>query len=137
LTNRALWCCLRLRFDDRELTLLRGAESVRGAGLAHAGKPAQLRAALNLAKLGRKLTGATPGAIVSLEEAELTLVLEALDFTSVELQEVARLDENDHSPRHTAVQEAFPELRGGAWRTFGITRELEALRGRLDQALDS
>lgn len=128
---------MRLRFDDRELNLLRGAESVRGAGLAHAGKPAELRAALNLAKLGRKLTGAIPGAIVSLEEGELTLVIEALDFTFAELHEVARLGENDYSPRHEAIQQAFPELRGGAWRTFGITRELETLRGRLRQALES
>lgn len=136
MTTRA-WCCLRLRFDERELALLRGAESIRGAGLAQDGRPAMLRVALNLARLGRKLSGATAGAVVSLEDSEIKLALEALDYAVAELPAVAHADESASTPSVRAALESFPELRGSTWRSFGLTREIETIRDRLRQALES
>jgi hypothetical protein len=47
------WCSLRLRFEQRELELLRHAEQLRGAVMAHTARPAELRSALTLAKAGQ------------------------------------------------------------------------------------
>lgn len=55
------WCSLRLRFDARDLVLLRAAEHVQGAALANMPRPDVLRTALNLARAGHKLGAAAPG----------------------------------------------------------------------------
>jgi hypothetical protein len=128
---------LRIRFDERELVLLRGAEQVRGAALAHAPRPALLRSALNLAKAGRKLSVATAGASVSLEEGELNLLLEALHYATEEIQHAARPAGEHDAGRRAAVLIAFPELVDHAWKTFGVVRELEALRARMRTALQA
>src|SRR4051794_18980854 len=115
------WCSLRLRFDDRELELLRGAERVRGAAMASDSRPANLRTALSLAKAGQKVAHAAPGATVVLEEAELSLLLEALRFAIPQVQSAVR-----PSSDGAAVLAAFPELVDkGAWRAFGLMREIE------------
>jgi hypothetical protein len=131
---------LRLRFDERELALLKGAEQVRGSALAHAARPDQLRTALNLAKAGHKLGQAEAGASVSLEEGEVHLLLDAVRSATDEVQRVARLTDHgrDGDQGRDAVLVAFPELvERGVWRSFGLTRELEALAGRLQTALTS
>jgi transposase-like protein len=132
------WCSLRLRFDQRELLLLRGAERVRGVALAHNARPEVLRTALKLAKAGHKLGRTTPGASVSLEQSEVSLLLEALRFATEEVQwsASARANGEPDARRRDAVLVAFPELveRGG-WRSFGLTRELQALTARLASAL--
>ena len=64
------WCSLRLRFEERELDLLRGAEQVRGADLALHARRTALRGALSLARAGHKLRATTPGATIVLEEGE-------------------------------------------------------------------
>lgn len=130
------WCSLRIRFEDRELVLLKGAEQVRGAAYATDSRPAQLRTALNLAKAARKLTYA--GASIILDEAELRLLVDALRFTTDEVRWAARAPEDDHSPRREAVLHAYPELvERGVWRGFGLSRELEDLTARLSAALSS
>jgi hypothetical protein len=129
---------LRLRFDERELVLLRGAEQVRGAALAHTSRPAQLRMALNLAKAGHKLGHADAGSSVSLEEGELSLLLEAVRYAIDEVHRAARPSDDSEDRRREAVMAAFPELvERGAWRSFGLGRELEALATRLQTALKS
>ena len=134
------WCSLRFRFDDRELTLLRGAEHIRGAAMAHAPRPEQLRTALKLAKAGHKLGVAHAGVSVTLEESELQLLLEAVRYATDEIHGAARVanDATADSRRRDVVLGAFPELadRGG-WRSFGVTRELDSLAGRLHTALHS
>jgi hypothetical protein len=132
------WCSLRLRFDDRELKLLKGAEQLRGFALAQQPRPEVLRTALNLAKAGHKLSSAAPSASVVLDETEVGLLLDALRFALPEVQWATRAPENERLPRRDAVFSAFPELidRGG-WRSFGLTRELEALASRLQGALNS
>ena len=128
------WCSLRLRFDERELELLRGAERVRGAAMAHSAGPRELRTALTLAKAGQKVSHSTPGASVVLDETELGLLLEAVRFAVPAVQAAARPD--DAADHREAVAGAFPELVDkGAWRAFGLTRELEALAARLHSAL--
>jgi hypothetical protein len=129
---------LRLRFDERELTLLRGAEQVRGMALASKPRPEVLRTALSLAKAGQKLSAAAPGASVSLDEAEVGLLLEALHFAIEEIQWTFKThDEHDARRRH-AVLTVFPELTDrGAWRSFGLSRDLEALIARLQGALSA
>lgn len=130
------WCSLRLRFDERELKLLRSAEQVRGAALAHAPRPDQLRNALNLAKAGHKLGHATAGGSVSLEEGELHLLVDALRYATEEIHLFARGADADDARRRDAVLVAFPDLaERGAWRSFSVARELEALTERLHQAL--
>jgi hypothetical protein len=125
------WCSLRLRFDDRELELLRGAERVRGDAMAHSAGPKQLRTALSLAKAGQKVAHATAGSNVVLDEAELNLLLEAVRFAIPQVQAAAR-----PSADGADVLAAFPELvEKGSWRVFGLTRDLEALAARLDSAL--
>lgn len=132
------WCSLRLRFDERELALLKGAERLRGATLAHTTRSDNLRAALSLAKAGHKIGVASPGASVSLEELELTLLIEALRFGIDELQWASRASNGQEGGRRDAVFSAFPELvEKGSWRTFGLVREIEALAGRLQTALRS
>jgi hypothetical protein len=128
------WCSLRLRFDERELQLLRGAERVRGAAMAQTGRSDSLRAALTLAKVGQKLGHSAPGASVVLDETELDLLLEAVRFAVPQVQAAARPD--DAVAHRDSVTGAFPELVDkGAWRAFGLTRELETLAARLSSAL--
>ena len=130
------WCSLRLRFDGRELELLKGAEEVRGASLAHTTRPEGLRSALSLAKAGRKLGVASPGASVSLDESEVGLLLEALRFATDEVRQTTRTEDHQDATRREAVMAAFPELvQKGTWRSFGLLRELEALAARLSVAL--
>jgi hypothetical protein len=125
------WCSLRMRFDQRELQLLRGAEQLRGAAMAQAARPDELRRALNLAKAGQKVGRGVPGGSVVLEEGELELLLDAVRFAIDQVPVAARGAEGSR-----AVTEAFPELvEKGAWRAFGLSRELEALAARLAAAL--
>jgi hypothetical protein len=127
---------LRLRFDQRELELLKGAEHLRGTRFAHTARADVLRSALSLAKAGQKLGSATPGASVSFEEAELGLLLEALHFAVQEVHWVARSDNGQDDARRDAVLASFPELvQKGVWRSFGLARELETLATRLQAAL--
>jgi hypothetical protein len=129
------WCSLRLRFDERELELLRGAERLRGAAMARTPRPDLLRTALNLAKAGQKVGRSTPGASVVLDEGELRLLLEAVRVAAGEIPFAARPEDE---VRRGAVLAAFPELVDkGTWRSFGLGRELEALAARLDGALRS
>jgi hypothetical protein len=132
------WCSLRLRFDERELALLRAAEQVRGVALAHTPRPDDLRTALSLAKAGHKVAAAVPGASISLEENEVNLLLVALRYATDEVQRASRSENDQHSRQREAVAAAFPELvELGGWRSFGLTRELEALAARLHTALSS
>lgn len=130
------WCSLRLRFDGRELELLRGAERLRGSAMAHTPRPDILRTALSLAKAGQKIGHGTPGSLLTLEEGELGLLLEAVRFASEEVQLAARGDDAVAHERREAALTAFPELADkGTWRSFGLARELDALAARLDGAL--
>jgi len=132
------WCSLRLRFDQRELALLRAAEQVRGVALAHTPRPDDLRTALSLARAGHKLASAAPGAPISLEENEVNLLLAALRYTTEEVQRASRSQNEQQARQREAVAAAFPELvELGGWRSFGLTRELEALTARLQTALSS
>ena len=125
------WCSLRLRFDQRELELLHASEQVRGAAMARTSRPVDLRTALSLAKAGQKVAHAAPGATVVLDETELGLLLDAVRYAIPEVQAAAR-----PTGDNAAVMAAFPELaEKGAWRSFGLTRELEALAARLASAL--
>ena len=132
---------MRLRFDERELSLLRAAEQVRGASLAHNPRPEVLRSALALARAGHKLAHAAPRTSVVLEEPELQLLVEAVKFAADEVHWVgdqAHAAQSAASNRRSTVLTAFPELaEKGLWRTFGVCRELEALRARLQRALSS
>jgi hypothetical protein len=132
------WCSLRLRFDERELALLHGAERVRGTALATRGGPDSLRPALSLAKAGHKISRAGPGSSISLEEGELRLLLEAVRFATDEVHWVTGPGASaaDDEQRRTVILEAFPELvERGLWRSFGLTRDLETLAERLTAAL--
>src|SRR5438067_2748340 len=125
------WCSLRLRFDEREHELLKGAERVRGAAMAHTARPDELRTALTLAKAGQKVAHATAGAPVVLDETELGLLLDAVRFAIPRVQAASRPSGDSQT-----VMDAFPELADkGAWRVFGLSRELEALAIRLASAL--
>ncbi len=130
------WCSLRVRFDERELELLRGAERLRGAAMARSPRPDLLRTALKLAKAGQKVGRSRPGGSVTLDESELHLLLNALQFAAQEVPWAARRDDGTDPERRQAAMDAFPELvEKGAWRSFGLARELEALAARLDAAL--
>jgi hypothetical protein len=138
------WCSLRLRFDERELALLHGAEQVRGTALAARGGPDTLRSALTLAKAGHKISHAGPRASISLDEGELKLLLDAVRFATDEVHWVtgpgsraeAATASADDERRRAATLQAFPELvERGLWRSFGLTRDLEALAERLHGAL--
>jgi hypothetical protein len=129
---------LRLRFEERDLVLLRGAEQARGTALAHQSRADVLRTALALSKAGHKLRQAAPGASVSFDEPELHLLLDAVRFAHDEVQQAASQREPEPESRRAAVLVAFPELlERGLWRSFGLTRELEELAQRLESALRS
>lgn len=132
------WCSLRVRFDQRELVLLRAAEQVRGGALAHTPRPDDLRTGLRLARAGHKLAASAPGASVTLDENEVNLLLGALRYATDEVQKASRTRGGQAPRQHEAIADAFPELvEQGGWRTFGLTRELEALAARLQTALAS
>lgn len=132
------WCSLRLRFDERELALLRAAEQIRGAELARDARPTELRSALALAKAGHKLRLAAPGPSLVFEEGELRMLLAAVRFAHDEVAAAASQRDTAADGRVQAVLKAFPELVDrGRWRSFGLTRELEELAQRLDLALRS
>ena len=139
--EHASWCSLRLRFDARELELLHASEQVRGTALSIHGRPEALRNALTLAKAGHKISHAHPGSSVSLDEVELELLLEAVRFATAEVHwatsagtHVEAADER----RRQVILDAFPELvERGLWRSFGLTRDLEALAERMHGALNS
>jgi len=132
------WCSLRLRFDERELVLLKGAERLRGANFAHTPRPDVLRTALSLARAGHKIGGALPGGSVSLEQTELALLIEAARFAGQEVQWATRTPNGADATRRDAVLAAFPELvEKGVWRSFGLHRELEAVAARLQAALNA
>jgi hypothetical protein len=123
---------LRLRFDERELELLAGAERLRGAAIARAGGRDELRTALQLAKAGQKVGRSAAGATVSLDETELSVLIEALRFAAREVPQATRADLVGEAPRREAAFAAFPELADkGAWRSFGLARELEVVAARL------
>ena len=128
---------MRLRFDERELELLRGAEQLRGSAIARSSGRDELRAALQLAKAGQKVGRSAPGGSVSLDESELGLLVEALQFAAREVPAATRVNGTDVQ-RRAAVMAAFPELvEKVSWRSFGLGRELEALAARLSAALSS
>jgi hypothetical protein len=126
-----------MRFEERELVLLRGAEHVRGADLAHNAKPTALRGALTLARAGHKLRAAAPGTSLTFEEGELRLLIEAARFAAEEVHWAAsQRDANNGDARLRTVLEGFPELvERGLWRSFALTRELGDVAGRLQHAL--
>ena len=133
------WCSLRLRFDERELGLVRGAEQVRGASLAHHARPDLLRDALSLSRAGAKLAHARPGSSVTLDESEVKLLVDAIRFASGEIHWVSDQAARQGSPsgeRQNAVFQAFPELaERGLWRSFAVCRDLDGLAARLQRAL--
>jgi hypothetical protein len=130
------WCSLRLRFDERELGLLRGSERLRGTQLARNGRPDALRTALTLAKAGHKLGRAAPGAVVSLDEQELGLLLVAVRQAIDEVHWAASPAAEAEAARRDSALAAFPELlEKGLWRSFALTRDLQAVAARLQQAL--
>jgi hypothetical protein len=124
-----------LRFEERELELLRGAEHLLGRCLAREGRPEQLRQALGLARTGGKLGHASAGVSVSLEEAEVGLLVVALRYAHDEVEWAARSNGEHDRDRRGAVLTAFPELVEQSWHTFALNRELEALTTRLQRAL--
>jgi hypothetical protein len=129
---------MRLRFDERELVLLRAAEHVRGAELASRPRPDVLRTALSLARAGHKLAGAAPGASITLDEGEVRLLMAAVEFATDEVQWAFKSQDDQDQRRRQAVMDAFTELADrGAWRSYGLARELEALSARLQTALRS
>ena len=125
---------MRLRFDARELELLRGAEQLRGAAIARSSGREELRTALQLAKAGQKVGRSAPGGSISLDEGELSLLVEALRFAAREAPAALRADGPD-AQRRDAVFVAFPELAETSWRSFALARELEALATRLTGVL--
>jgi hypothetical protein len=127
------WCSLRLRFDARELQLLRGAEQLRGAAMARSSGREELRTALRLAKAGQKVARAAPGAMVTLDERELRLLHEALQFAAREVQSATRFDAE--AARRDAVFSAFPELVETSWKSFALARELDEEAARVASAL--
>jgi hypothetical protein len=133
---------LRLRFDDRDLNLLRGAEHVRGAALAHHPRPDELRDALSLSRSGSKLAHASPGASVNLEENEVKLLVQAIRFATSEVHwlsdQANQARAANQAERQASVLTSFPELtERGLWRSFGLCRDLERLADRLQHALSS
>ena len=126
---------MRLRFEQRELELLCAAERLRGAAMARTARRDELRKALSLAKAGQKVGRGVPGGSVVLEENEVELLQEAVQFAIAEVQAAVRPAVNGTAQQDVAL-EAFPELvEKGSWRAFGLSRELEALAARLAAAL--
>ncbi|MBV9173478.1 MAG: hypothetical protein JOZ81_25730 [Chloroflexi bacterium] len=127
---------MRLRFEERELELLRGSEQLRGARLAQNGRPDGLRTALTLAKAGNKLRRASAGALISLDENELDLLLEAVRLAVDEVPWATNPAAEADPARRDSVFAAFPELvEKGLWRGFAVTRDLQAVAERLRLAL--
>jgi hypothetical protein len=128
-----------LRFEERELGLLRGAEQVRGAALAHNARPDLLRDALSLSRAGAKLGHARPGASVTLDESEVKLLLDAIRFATAEIHWVsdqAARQAGAANERHKAVLSGFPELvERGLWRSYAVCRDLDGVAARLHKAL--
>jgi hypothetical protein len=135
------WCSLRLRFDERELGLLRGAEQLRGASLAHRPRPDLLRDALSLSRAGAKLAHARQGTSITLDESEVKLLVDAIRFATAEIHWVsdqAARQAGASDARHTAVLNGFPELaERGLWRSFAVCRDLDGLAARLQKALSA
>lgn len=140
------WCSLRFRFDEEERLLLRAAERLQGHRLARQPGPAALRTALALAKAGRQVAAAPPGAAASLSQADAALLREAVVLAAEEVRWLAEQppDPPTQPPgrsaaeRLQAITAAFPSLtQQGAWRAFGIRRALEALAARLSEPLGS
>jgi hypothetical protein len=126
---------LRLRFDQRELDLILGAERLRGAAIAREGGRDELRGALQLAKAGQKVGRSSAGGTVSLDEAELSVLINALRFAAREVPQATRAELGE-APRREAAFAAFPELADkGSWRSFGLARDLEGVAARLTAAL--
>jgi hypothetical protein len=123
-----------LRFEDRELTLLRGAERLYGTGLTRDARPEQLRQALNLSRAGQKLGHASAGASISFEESEVGLLVSALRYAHDEIGWASRSNDPDQA-RREAVLVAYPELADQGWRSFALNREIDALATRLQGAL--
>jgi hypothetical protein len=126
---------LRLRFEDRELALLRGAERLYGIGLTREPRPEHLRLALNLARAGQKLGHATAGTSISFEEGELGLLVSALRYAHDEIGWASHSAGDADQARRGAVLVAYPELADQGWRSFALNREIEALATRLQGAL--
>ena len=133
------WCSLRFRFDREEIDLLRGAELVHGAHLAHRARPDALRAAMTLARAGHKLAQAIPGVSVSLADGETHALLEALRFAAGEVRWLseppADAESRAASERRQVIERAFPVLAASRWRSFGLSRSLDSLARRLELAL--
>ena len=68
---------MHVRFDEDELRLLREAERRHGESLTRSDRPGALRAALDLAKAASKVRSLQPDALVSLDEPELSRLIEA------------------------------------------------------------
>jgi hypothetical protein len=118
------WCSLRIRFDERELTLLKGAEHARGASLAHNPRPDMLRTALALSKAGQKLRHASPGASLTFEGPERQLLLEAVRLANGEIHwAIAQRDSGAVDRKQTSgrlpglvergVAQLWPDARAG------------------------
>jgi hypothetical protein len=75
----------------------------------------------------------SPGAIVVLDENELSLLLDAVRYAIPKVQSAGHPSDDQET-----VLAAFPELvEQGTWRAFGMVRDLEALANRLTAALGS
>ena len=129
---------MRLRFDERELQLMRAAEQVRGAALARQARPDELRDALALARAGQKLRSAAAGPSLVFEEPEIRMLLGAVRFAHDEVQRAASARDGPTDGPTLAVLNGFPELvERGLWRGYALTRELDELAQRLEAALRS
>jgi hypothetical protein len=79
-----------------------------------------------------------PGASISLDETEVKLLVMAVGFAIEEVQWAFKTQDDQDPRRRAAVLAAFTELADrGAWRSYGLARELEALAARLQTALGS
>lgn len=141
--GQAGWCSMRFRFDEDELSLVRAAEQLRGAALAREGRPASLREALTLARLGARVRKLSPGEQVVLSEADSQLLLSAVRFAADEVRWLGEVLESTTEPgsirdrqaaegRRQALRAVFPDLvQRGSWRGYGLRRALEGLASRL------
>ena len=134
------WCCLRLRFDEDELKLLRASERLWGAALARRARPDALREAMALARAGHKVGQAGPDTTATLAESDVQLLAQAVRYAAEEVrwlgEHADQLADRKAIERQGYLGVAFPELveRGG-WRGFGLRRGLESLSERLSSAL--
>jgi hypothetical protein len=91
---------------------------------------------LSIARVGHKLRRASPGSTVSLDEGELTLLLEAARWAVEEVHFASTPTAEADAARRDAALEAFPELvEKGLWRSFALTRDLQSVAERLQTAL--